>query len=69
MKKQGYNWSYYGENLAEGFYRIPDVLTGWLDSPSHCKTLMNPYYIHIGIGYYRSYWVTDFGAPMQNMYE
>ncbi len=63
LKKEGYLWSYYGENIAVGHRTVSEVLKAWLDSPSHCRTLMNPHYVHLGVGYHNHYWVTDFGTP------
>jgi uncharacterized protein YkwD len=67
IKRGGYNWSYYGENIAGGYRTVSEVIKAWLDSPSHCRTLMNPNYIHIGIGFRDEYWVTDFGSPKSKL--
>lgn len=65
----GYNdWQDLAENIAAG-YSIKRVLQGWLDSPSHCKTLMDGELTETGIGFVfapkseRSYyWVQNFGS-------
>ena len=61
-------WTDLGENIAAG-YGISSVTQGWLDSPSHCETLMDPALKEVGIGYvykpgspYGTYWVQDFGT-------
>jgi uncharacterized protein YkwD len=67
----GYNWRYYGENLAAGYTRSEDALTGLLESPGHCKNIMNPNVIEFG-SYrefvkgldYQSYWTHVFAKPM-----
>lgn len=68
-EEAGYaGWTELGENIAGGF-EASSVMKGWLDSPSHCETLMNPALKEVGIGYayksgteYGSYWVQDFGT-------
>lgn len=67
----GYNWRTYGENIAAGFTDAASVVQGWIDSPGHCKNMMNPSFTHLGLGFaydvtstYGSYWVQDFASPM-----
>ncbi len=62
------NWSRVSENIAAG-YSLSNVVQGWIDSPSHCKTLMDPNLKEVGIGYvyypgsdYGTYWVQDYGT-------
>lgn len=66
----GYQWRTYGENIAAGYSEAGAVVQGWIESPGHCKNLMNPGFRHVGLGYaydpssrYGSYWVQDFGTP------
>jgi len=67
----GYSWRYYGENLAAGYTRSEDALAGLLESPGHCKNIMNPNVIEFG-SYrefvenldYQSYWTHVFAKPM-----
>lgn len=59
------------ENIASGFPTVEDTVTGWLNSPEHCKNMMNPDLDYVGYGYAErqfsghssviSYWVQDFG--------
>lgn len=59
-----------GENIASGFPTAEETLTGWLESPGHCRNLMSRF-DHTGLGYavrvdnrYSTpitYWVQDFG--------
>ena len=62
------SWQELGENIAAG-YAIAAVVQGWIDSPSHCKTLMDPKYRELGAGYvyqqgtqYGTYWTQEFGT-------
>ncbi len=45
----GYKFSYAGENLARNFYNSADVVTAWMNSPSHRENILNPHYQDIGI--------------------
>lgn len=61
-------WQVVAENIAAG-YTLANVTQGWLDSPSHCKTLMDPTLKEVGVGYvykpgsrYGTYWVQDYGT-------
>jgi len=44
-----YNYLYAGENLAIGFLKAKDVVTAWIDSPSHRANLINSNYKEIGV--------------------
>jgi uncharacterized protein YkwD len=66
----GYDWSMVGENIAAGFYTVGSVMQGWLDSPSHCSAIMNPYYQEgATVAYiaedadYDVYWTMVLGVP------
>jgi len=69
----GYAFSYVGENIyaGSGPYNSPEaVFNAWLNSPPHRENMLNPNFIHVGIGYcyapespYGSYWTADFGRP------
>jgi uncharacterized protein YkwD len=51
-----------GENIAFNQRSIREVMQGWLNSPSHCKNLMNPDFKEVGIAMQNYYWVQDFGG-------
>jgi uncharacterized protein YkwD len=51
-----------GENIAWGQRSIKEVMKGWLESPLHCKNLMNPAFREVGIALEKTYWVQDFGG-------
>ena len=50
LDQAGYNYLHAGENLAVHFTDSSDVLSAWMDSPSHRANIMNGDYIEIGIG-------------------
>lgn len=76
----GKSWSYIkqakisynkaAENLAEGFYSAPSVVTAWEKSPEHNVNLLDPELNHVGYaachdkgiipGYYKYYVVQHF---------
>jgi len=45
----GYKWRSVGENIAAGAFTARTVMSGWMDSPSHCRNIMNPKYTEIGV--------------------
>lgn len=46
----GYRYSYYGENLAEGFTSGDDIVTAWENSPDHFANIVNANYTETGLG-------------------
>lgn len=60
----GYRWQVAGENLGEGQRTFNQVLRDWLDSPSHCRMLMNPKVEEMAVAKYSKYWVQHFGKKL-----
>lgn len=65
----GYRSRFVGENIAAGQIDPARVMKAWMDSPGHCKNLMDPDYRVLGVGYYfeggdryEHYWTQDFGG-------
>lgn len=63
-------WRAVGENIAAGQDTLDVTLQGWLESPGHCRNLMNPAYTHMGIACTSSpqsehgeYWTQVLAAP------
>lgn len=48
IKKAGYTYVYAGENLARGFTNSSDVVTAWMNSPTHRENMLSPNYKEIG---------------------
>ncbi len=46
----GYNYIFAGENLAQGFYNINDVMKAWLNSDTHRKNIDKKEYKEVGFG-------------------
>jgi len=69
LERTGYNLSNVrryaiGENIAKGQRSIPQVITSWINSPTHCKNLMNPDFREMGVAFRKYYWVQDFGMRL-----
>ena len=62
IAETGYRWMYYGENIAMGYANEREVITGWLNSPGHCKNIMNKNYKEMGVAKVNGYWTQEFGS-------
>lgn len=60
--RKGYRSYQVGENIAQGQRSIKEVTDGWFKSEGHCYNLMQPGFKEIGVAYYKTYWVQDFGG-------
>lgn len=49
FKALGYNYSYAGENLAEGYTDPIDLEHSWMTSPSHRANILSPFYSEVGL--------------------
>lgn len=49
VEAQGYKWSDVGENIAAGDFDVRGVMQSWLNSPSHCKAIMDPSYAEMAV--------------------
>jgi uncharacterized protein YkwD len=70
ITRAGYVWRGSGENVAAGQRDAETVVAGWLASPGHCATLMEPNFTETGIAYALApgenpavYWTQVFAAP------
>lgn len=68
--REGYTYSWLGENIAAGQRTPKEVVNAWLGSPGHCENVMNGHFTELGVGYaytskgkYHHYWTQDFGRP------
>ncbi|MGN7822171.1 CAP domain-containing protein [Chitinophaga sp. 22536] len=62
----GYNWNTYGENIAQGYMTEQSVIQGWINSPGHCKNIMNGNFKEMGVGKAGNYWTMDLGRRSGN---
>lgn len=70
VSRAGYRWSTVGENVAAGQTEATEVVDTWLDSPGHCRNLMDPRFKETGIAVALNqdddkviYWVQVYAAP------
>lgn len=59
---EGYNWTAYGENIAEGYPTEEEVVQAWLASPGHCENIMNKDFTEMGVATSGIYWTQDFAT-------
>jgi len=66
---QSYNWTNVGENIAAGQLTTKFVIDGWLESPSHCKNLMDSKFTEVAVACvennesdYSYYWTNVLGT-------
>jgi uncharacterized protein YkwD len=66
----GYPYRAAAENIAAGHPDVARTMGQWLSSAGHCRNIMNPTYVHIGLGYaqdagatYQNDWTQTFGTP------
>ncbi len=77
IRAAGYSFTYAGENLARNFTNSQDVVTAWMNSPSHRENIVNPHYTDIGmavvdgtlLGQKTTLVVQEFGTPVKAMAE
>jgi uncharacterized protein YkwD len=70
MARAGYDGRLFGENVASGDATAESVVSGWLASPEHCRTLMAAGFQQMGVAFGvnldsegRVYWTQVFGEP------
>lgn len=72
IARTGYQFSTWGENVAAGYRNASAVMTAWMNSPGHCRNVLNPAFTELGVGYvqqpgdpsrYFDYWTQVFARP------
>ena len=70
--RAGYTWRAVGENVAGGLTSSEAVVSGWLQSPTHCANIMEPAFTEIGAACahnpesrYGTYWTLVMAAPLK----
>lgn len=49
VSNRGYEWRAVGENIAAGHESAAAVIEGWLESPGHCRNIMNGAFTEMGM--------------------
>jgi uncharacterized protein YkwD len=68
IARAGYRYRTAGENVAAGQRSPQQVVQAWMDSPGHCRNIMNASFTETGIGHTRAtdiyghYWTQTFGT-------
>lgn len=72
VEATSYQWQSVGENLAAGQTSLQQAIDGWLDSPSHCRILMNTSFKDAGLACvenqsteFSTYWTSVFGIQFE----
>jgi uncharacterized protein YkwD len=66
IQDAGYEWRTYGENIAAGYTSEQETVQGWLQSPGHCKNIMNKDFREMGVGRAGNYWTQSFATPLKS---
>ncbi len=61
--REGYTWSWIGENVAAGYTTPEGVMAAWLASPGHCSNVMRPEFVDLGVGRAGYSWTQVFARP------
>jgi len=64
---EDYQWSWVGENIAEGQGDTAEVMDSWMHSSGHRANILNGHYQEVGFGYAKDrngtiYWTADFAS-------
>ncbi|WP_067931871.1 CAP domain-containing protein [Alicyclobacillus kakegawensis] len=60
MQKEGFSFTYAGENIAEGQTSPQQVMQDWMNSPGHRANILNAHFDTIGVAYDHGVWVQEF---------
>ncbi|BCJ40212.1 hypothetical protein GCM10010168_30700 [Actinoplanes ianthinogenes] len=68
VSEAGYDWRWYGENIARGQDSPWDAMDGWMNSPEHRENILDCKLDQMGVGLaldrdHTPYWVQDFATP------
>lgn len=60
VTRAGFDWTAVAENIAWNQRDVQQVIVAWINSPGHCKNLMNARYQFMGFGETDLYWTQVF---------
>lgn len=64
VEQVGYNYNTIGENIAMGETQTEVIVVeGWMNSPGHCRNIMNGSFSEMGVARSGIYWTQVFGKP------
>lgn len=56
VNETGYSWRLLGENLARGYFTEQSLIEAWKRSGVHCRLMMHPDFLEVGVGKKEQYW-------------
>lgn len=59
IRKMGFHWKSYAENIALGILTEKTVVDGWMGSKMHCLAMMNPALKETGVARFRNHWTQE----------
>ncbi len=67
LRAAGYNFTYSGENIAQGTYPVHMVMEMWQDSLPHKRNMLTPSFKEVGFGMAKdvnglTFWCVNFGT-------
>lgn len=66
VNRIGYKYSTIGENIAMGETQTEElVIEGWMNSPGHCRNIMQGRFTEMGVARSGIYWTQVFGRPRE----
>lgn len=57
-----YPWRTVGENIARGYDTEAKVVEAWINSPGHCRNIMNGDFEEMGVAEHNLYWTQVFAT-------
>ena len=63
LDRAGYDWSTYGENIAWNYPNEAAVVEGWINSPGHCRNIMNAAITNMAVAQKELYWTQLLTRP------
>jgi len=61
LDEAGYNWAFGGENMVNGMPSVNEAINAFLNSETHCKTMMSANFEEMGTGKVGEMWTVNFG--------
>ena len=62
-QRAGYHWRVIGENIARYQQSVDQVVDDWLESPGHCRQILDPSFQEVGVAEVGDHWTQVFGVP------
>lgn len=60
LQRVGYKYTTWGENISYNYYTEESTTRAWINSPPHCRNIMNPSFTEMGVARSGNYWTQVF---------